>query len=238
MHAAGACIAHSVGVEGAIAQLDGEGPTHHLDHRRPRSFGVRPRKTGAGEVAGEALGVDGGAGDDHLQVGTLRKQLLEIAEDEVDVEAALVGLVDDQRVVAAQHPVALDLREEDAVGHHLDERRVTHLVGEPHGVAHVGAERRSEFVGDAFGDRAGRHPAGLGVPDHPLDPTPGFETHLGKLGALARAGLPSHDHHLVLPDRCQQLLSSLGDRQRFGIRQSTTVDDGDSRSAARVIEEI
>ena len=51
--------------------------------------------------------------------GRLREQLLEVAEDEVDVQAALVCLVDDQRVVAAQHPVALDLGEQDAVGHHL-----------------------------------------------------------------------------------------------------------------------
>ena len=55
-----------------------------------------------------------------LQVRPLGQQLPEVAEDEVDVQAALVGLVDDQGVVAAQHPVALDLGEQDAVGHHPD----------------------------------------------------------------------------------------------------------------------
>ena len=38
-----------------------------------------------------------------LRSGRRGQQLLEVAEDEVDVEAALVRLVDDQRVVLAQH---------------------------------------------------------------------------------------------------------------------------------------
>ena len=35
--------------------------------------------------------------------------MLEIAEQEIDVEAALVGLVDDQRVVLTQPSIPLDL---------------------------------------------------------------------------------------------------------------------------------
>ena len=59
-------------------------------------------------------------GDDQLEVGPLRQQPLEVAEQEVDVEAALVRLVDDDRVVLPQLPVALQLGEQDAVGHQLD----------------------------------------------------------------------------------------------------------------------
>jgi hypothetical protein len=59
-----------------------------------------------------------------LRSGRRGQQLLEVAEDEVDVEAALVRLVDDERVVAAQVTVALQLGEQDAVGHHLDQRVV------------------------------------------------------------------------------------------------------------------
>ena len=187
--------------------------------------------TGAGsppvhhEVLGKAGGVDRGAGDDHLQIGTLRQELLQVAEDEVDVEAALVGLVDDQRVVAAQHPVALDLGEQDAVGHHLDERGVADLVGEADGVADVVAELRSEFLGDPLGDRAGGDPPGLRVPDHPVDTPAGLEAQLGQLGALAGSGLAGDDHHLVVADRRQQLVAPLGDRQRVGVRQTAAPDD-------------
>ena len=93
---------------------------------RPRHLDDR----GVAEVPGEALGVDRRRGDDQLEVGAAGEQLLEVAEQEVDVEAALVRLVEDDRVVAAQHPVALDLGEQDAVGHELDQRVVADVVGE------------------------------------------------------------------------------------------------------------
>ena len=76
---------------------------------------------GVAEVPGEALRVDGRRGDDDLEVGAPGQQLGQIAEQEVDVEAALVGLVDDDRVVRAQLAVGLDLGEQDAVRHQLDE---------------------------------------------------------------------------------------------------------------------
>ena len=71
----------------AVADLHRVRATGHLHHR------------GVVEVGREAGRVDGGRGDDHLEVGPLRQQLVEVAEQEVDVEAALVGLVDDEDVV-------------------------------------------------------------------------------------------------------------------------------------------
>ena len=82
---------------------------------------------GIREVRREALGVDRGGRDDHLEVGSLGEDLREIPEQEVDVERSLVRLVDDDRVVAAQQPVAVDLVEQDAVGHEGDAR----VVGAP-----------------------------------------------------------------------------------------------------------
>ncbi len=74
--------------ERPVAHLDRVGAPGHLDDRR------------VAEVLGEPFGVDGGRGDDELEVGPARQQLLEVAEQEVDVQAALVRLVDDDRVVA------------------------------------------------------------------------------------------------------------------------------------------
>ncbi len=172
-------------------------------------------------MLGEAGGVDGGARDDHLEVGALRQQLPQVPEDEVDVEAAFVGLVDDQRVVTAQHPVALDLGEQDAVGHHFDERGVADLVGEADGVADVVAELRPDLLGDPFGDRARRDPAGLGVTDHPVDAATCLEAQLRQLGALSRAGLAGDDHDLMVTNRVEDLVSPLGDRERVRIREPT-----------------
>ena len=107
-----------------------------------------------------------------LRSGRRGSSVLEVAEEEVDVEAALVGLVDDERVVAREHPVALDLGEQDAVGHHLDQRPVADPVGEPDRPADEVADVRAELLGDALGDGARGDPAGLGVADHARVPRP------------------------------------------------------------------
>ena len=64
----------------------------------------------------------------------------EVAEHEVDVEGPFVRLVDDERVVGAQVAVALDLREQNAVGHQLDARVRCGMPLETHLVAHELAE--------------------------------------------------------------------------------------------------
>ena len=189
---------------GPVAHLDRVGPPRHLDHR-----GV--------EVVGEALRVDGGRRDDQLEVGTAGEQVGEVAEQEVDVEAALVGLVDDDRVVAPQQAVALQLGQQDAVGHELDLRVLADLVGEPHRVAHPTAQLGAQLLGDAGGHRAGGQPAGLGVPDQRLRAAAELEAHLRQLGALARPGLARDHDHLVVADGGHHLVAPLGDRQ-LGIR--------------------
>jgi hypothetical protein len=66
-----------------------------------------------------------------LRSGRRGQDLVEVAQQEIDVEAALVRLVDDQRVVLAEEAVGLGLREQDPVGHQLDHGAVGGLVAEP-----------------------------------------------------------------------------------------------------------
>ena len=80
------------------------------------------------EVLAEALRVDSGAGDDDFQIGPAREELFEVAQEEVDVEGALVGLVDDDGAVVAELRIGGELGEEDAVGHDLDARVAAGLV--------------------------------------------------------------------------------------------------------------
>ena len=75
------------------AQLDREQPARHLDHRR--------RPVADAKCCAKRSASMRGRGDDHLQVGPARQDLPQVAEQEVDVQAALVRLVDDQRVVGA-----------------------------------------------------------------------------------------------------------------------------------------
>ncbi len=119
------------GFERPIAHFHRIRAARHLDDRR------------VAEMLREALGLDRRRGDDHLEIRALRQQALEIAKQEVDVEAALVRFVDDDRVVGPQQPIALRLGEQDAVGHELHVRLGRDLVGEAHLVADRVAQRAS-----------------------------------------------------------------------------------------------
>ena len=192
-------------LERAVADLHGVGATADLDDR------------GAAEVVGEPLRVDGGAGDDQPQVGAPRQQLVEVAEQEVDGEAAFVRLVDDEGVVAQQVAVAGDLGEQDAVGHELDQGRVGRVVGEAHLVAHRAAELDTELLGDALGHRAGGDPPRLGVADGAAHPAAELEADLGQLRGLARAGLARDDDDLVVTDGRGDALALLAHREVGGV---------------------
>ena len=157
--------------EGTVADLPRVRAPRHLDDRRrlnqaTRAGSALPRA----EMARETVRIDRRRRDDDLQVRACRQQARDVAQDEVDVEAALVGLVDDERVVAAQHRIRLDLRQQDAVRHELDEGRGAHLVRETHLVADhlaaLAAHGLAQLVGDAVRNRARREPTRLGVPDH------------------------------------------------------------------------
>ena len=187
------------------ADVDGIGPAGHLDHRR--------RPVDGAEVARKALRVQRGRRHDDLEVGALRQQCLQIAQQEVDVEAALVRLVDDDRVVGRQEAVAGRLGEQDAVGHQLHERVGLRVVGEAHLVADVVAQFAAEFLRDARRDRACRNASRLGVADEaPLAPAQ-RQADLGQLRRLARARLAADDHDLVVADRGGDLVGPLRDRQ-------------------------
>ena len=196
--------------ERPVADLDRVGPAGHLDD-------------GCVEVLGEPLDVDGRAGDHDLEVGPARQQLLEVAEQEVDVERPLVGLVDDDRVVLLEVPVALQLGEQDAVGHQLHAALLRRPVGEPHLVADQVAQLGPQLARDPLGDRARGDPPRLGVPDDAAAAVlagapPELETDLGQLGGLARPRLARDDHDLVVADGLGDVLAALADGELGRVR--------------------
>ncbi|MNE05189.1 hypothetical protein D3C80_977440 [compost metagenome] len=130
------------------------------------------------EVLGETLQVDGCRSDDDFQVGTARQQGFQVAEQEVDVEAAFVGFVDDDRVVAFQIAVVLGFRQQDAVGHQLDQGAGIALVFEAHLIADQGAQRRAQLFGNPAGHAARGDPPWLGVADQAMLAATDFQTDL------------------------------------------------------------
>ena len=211
--------------EGTVADLHRVRAARDLDDRRGLDQAARAgRALPRAEMARETVRVDRRRRDDDLQVRARGQQARDVAQNEVDVEAALVGLVDDERVVAAQHRVRLDLRQQNAVRHELDEGRGADLVRETHLVADhlaaLAAHGLAQLVGDAVRDRARREPARLGVPDHAGHSAAQLHADFRQLRRLARAGLARHDDHLVVADSARDLVAAGAHRQ---------VGEGDDR---------
>ncbi len=123
------------------AHLDRITATLDLDDRR------------AVEVRGEARGVDRCRGDDQLEVAPTHEQALQITQEEVDIQAALVRFVENDRVVRVEPGIGLCLGEQDAVGHELDQRAFADLIGE----AHLEADEIAEFACRVPRRRGARH---------------------------------------------------------------------------------
>ena len=203
-------------VERAVPDLHRVRATADLDDGGRGTVGPR-------EVGREPLRLDGRGGDDHLQVGPAGQELPQVPEEEVDVEAAFMGLVDDDRVVVAQQPVAGELAQQDAVGHQLDRGLRRDPVGEPDRVADGVAQLRLRLLRDALGDAAGGEAAGLGVADHAAHAAAELEADLRQLRRLPGAGLARQDDDLVLGDGPRDLFAPGADGQVLG------VDDGRHR---------
>ena len=124
-----------------------------------------------------------------------------------------MGLVEDEGVIAQQPPVALNLGEQDAVGHQLDQRAIADLIGEPHGVTDGLAQRSTQFVGDALADRAGSQPAWLGMPDCAANASADIEADLRQLGRLTRPRLTGHHDNLVRSYGGGDLITLFTDRK-------------------------
>ena len=203
-------------LEGTVALLHRKGAPGDVNH------GSRP--LGRFEVLGEPVRVDGGRGDDDLQIGPARQDLAQVAQQEVDVQAALVGLVDDERVVGLEQRVGLRFGQQNAVGHQLDRGALGEPVLEAHLVAHHLAQGRLQLFRDALGHAAGGDAARLGVADElaflaraGIAPAPAQgQRDLGQLGGLAGAGFAAHDDDLVLPQGRHDLVALARDGQGFG----------------------
>ena len=191
-----------VAADRTIAQLDRIQAARHFDHRC------------AIEVAREALGVNGGGGHDDPELGTARHQAFDVTQQEVDVQAALVRLIQDDRVVLAQFAVALRLGEQDAVGHQLERGARPDLVVEAHLAAHQAAELGADLFGDARGHGACGDSAWLRMADpFPVGSAPHLQQHLRQLRRLSRTGLAADDDHRVALDRRADVVAPRVDRQ-------------------------
>ncbi len=172
------------------------------------------------EGMGELFRVDRRGGDHHLEVPAFLQQVSQNTEDEVDVEAAFMGLVHDDRVISLQERVGLDFREEDAVGHHFDANVGPRPFVEPNLISNRPAQGLYQFLGKPACRGDGGDPPRLGMANDPPDAPSRLKTHLRDLGGLSRPCLTGDDDDGMPTDSRDYLFSFCGDRQDFGIGDS------------------
>ena len=117
------------------------------------------------EMIRKTLRIYGGRGHHDFQIGPARQNLAQVAEQEVDVQAALVGLVNDDGVIGIEQRVGLGFGQQDAVSHQLDRGVARKSILKSHLEADHIAQRGFELLGDALGHAGGGNAPGLGVAD-------------------------------------------------------------------------
>ena len=207
------------GLVGLVALFDLHRPIAHI-HRIGASGHVDDGRipSALAKMLGKALRVDGGRGNDQLEIRPAWQQPLEIPEQEIDVQAAFMRLVDDQRVVLVEKAVMLGFRQQDAIGHQLDQTLRPSLVLKPHLEADRLPQRLLQFLGDTRRHRAGGDAARLGMANEAGLPPPRLQADLGQLRRLAGTRLAADDDHLMGKDRGQNFVLLLRHRQ-VGILQ-------------------
>ncbi len=196
------------GLHRAITHLDRIKPTGHLNDRR--CFAVDR------EVLGKPLGIDGCRSDNQLQIRALGQQLLEVAEQKIDIQAALVRLIENQGVVATEPGIALRLGEQDAVGHQLDVRIRRGTVAEANLVADDTPQLAVQFLRNAASRRPRSDTARLRMADQPRRTAPEFQTDFRNLRRLARAGFTANDDDLMFSNQSRNFGAAGVDRQIVG----------------------
>ena len=189
------------GIEGFITDLDGIETPGYLDDRR------------VAESPRELLRIDGCRRDDDAKILPSLKEGFQNTEDEIDIEAPLVGLVDNDRVVGAKQRIVMDLHQEDPIGHNLQKGIARGPVVEADLVTDRPADLFPHLFGDPTGDGGRRDPSRLGTADQASEPATRFQAHLRDLGGLPGACLPGDDDDGMSPDGGDDILLSLQDRQ-------------------------
>ena len=178
----------------AVADFHRIGAPADVQHRR------------ATEMGGEFLRVDGCRGDDDFEVGTARGEAVQVAEEEVDVEAALVRLIDDDDFVLREVRVGEGFGEQHAVGHQLDDGGVAGFFVKAHLIADRAAERGFQLFGDARGDTARGNTARLRMRNRAACAEAERKAKLRQLCRLPRTGFAADDNDLMVADEAEDVV--------------------------------
>ena len=165
-------------------------------------------------MLGEGLRIDGRRRDHQFQIRPLHQQALQVTEQEVDVQRALMCFIQDQHRVGPQHGVALNLGKQDAIGHELHARVTVRVIAEAHLAPDLAPPGHTKFFSHALGHTHRRHSPRLRAADLAANiVTLHLQAHLGQLRRLARSCFTRQNHHLMITYRRNDLLTAGRDGQ-------------------------
>ena len=176
-------------------------------------------------MLGKLLGIKCGRGNDELKARALGKKVVQVAQQKIDIQTTLVGLIDDDQVVGLKPRIGLGFGKQHAVGQKLNGHAGPRLVIKPDLVAHPCASHATTLRGDLLRDAASHRyrskPAGLGVANRlALGTKAAGHGDLGQLSGLARTGLAAQDKYLVGQKRLRNFLPARRNRKRLGELQA------------------
>ena len=65
----------------------------------------------------KTLGINGCRGNNQLEIGSLWQQLFQVAQQKINIQTALMGFINNNRVILIQKRIILGFGQQDAVGH-------------------------------------------------------------------------------------------------------------------------
>ena len=163
-------------------------------------------------MGGKALRINRCRGNDHPQIWTFGQQATKIAQQEVNIQAAFVGFVDNDDVVGTQHPITLHFRQQNTVGHEFHGGMWPHIVVIADGIANAGADLLIQLSGNTLGHRAGGQTTRLGVANVAAAAVAGLQAHFGDLCRLSGASFTGDDHYLIVAQGSCDVVDTPTDR--------------------------
>ena len=145
-------------------------------------------------------------------------QQAQIPQQKIDIQTALVRFINNNRIVLIQIRIALNLRQQHPIRHHLDPRLGHRLILKPNFAPHLGTPRNLQLLCNAPRHGQRRHAPRLSTRNFCRHTAASLQTHFGQLCRLPRSRLTRHNHHRMFSNRPDNLILPRCNRQRFWIR--------------------
>ena len=109
-----------------------------------------------------------------------------------------MGLINNNGVIIRESGVLLRLRQQHAVGEHLDVSLFTGAILETDLISHGCSDGFAQFLRNSTGDGGGRDATGLCAGDFSVNAPAGGKAHFGNLGAFSGTRVAGNNHNRII----------------------------------------